>query len=131
MMCLHVLQTKAAAQQAAATVKSQTPDNPIEALKNKINEASVTNNSPQVQLDKVCASDGLRAVHVSAPLGTSICTACHGKHHKIAPKRFLWDVGRSPCQPYIHLCICAVLHVVRLFCFNWQYLMSSMADSDR
>lgn len=61
----HGLQTKAAAQEAAASVKSQSTDNPLEALKNKINEASVTNDSPQVQLDKVCAADGLCGMDVA------------------------------------------------------------------
>ena len=46
-------QTKDAARESAATVKAQAGQNPLEALKNKIDEASITGNSPQKQLDQV------------------------------------------------------------------------------
>lgn len=57
-------QTKEAARESAATVKSQTGQNPLEALKNKIDEASITGNSPQKQLDQVPRLHTLLCCHL-------------------------------------------------------------------
>jgi len=86
-----VEQTKEAARESAAVVKEQTGGNlnPLEALRNKIDEASITDNSPQKQLDQAGSKVKQLKNHTNvsfSPVGHSLFLADIGNASLAGPQ---------------------------------------------